>query len=96
MVGGSIDLNGKALTMGSNIQVSYTGNAAEGEEVVLFKNVGSTDTTEFELTLNGKATIATLSDGNVVVEYTASVPEPTTATLSLLALAALAARRRRK
>ena len=96
MVGGSIDLNGKALTMGSNIQVSYTGNAAEGEEVVLFKNVGSTDATEYELTLNGKTTTATLSDGNVVVEYTASVPEPTTATLSLLALAALAARRRRK
>ena len=96
MVGGSIDLNGKALTMGSNVQVSYTGNAAEGEEVVLFRNVGSTDATEFELTLNGKTTTATLSDGNVVVEYTASVPEPTTATLSLLALAALAARRRRK
>ena len=96
MVGGSIDLTGKALTMGSNVQVSYTGNAAEGEEVVLFRNVGSTDATEFELTLNGKTTTATLSDGNVVVEYTASVPEPTTATLSLLALAALAARRRRK
>ena len=97
--GGNIDLNGNALTMGSNVQVTYTGTVAEGEEVVLFKNVGNAagDGTEFELTLNGKSTIATVNDGNVVVDYTApAVPEPTTATLSLLALAGLAARRRRK
>ena len=36
------------------------------------------------------------TDGKVVLTATASIPEPTTATLSLLALAALAARRRRK
>ena len=35
-------------------------------------------------------------DGVVKLQATASIPEPTTATLSLLALAALAARRRRK
>ncbi len=40
-----------------------------------------------ELSFNG---------GAIVLSGTASVPEPTTATLSLLALAALAARRRRK
>ncbi len=99
MVGGGIDLNGKALTMGRNVQVTFDADAADGENVVLFKNVGRVtgNATEFELTLNGKTTTATLSGGNVVVEYTAAaVPEPTTATLSLLALAALAARRRRK
>lgn len=98
MVGGALDLNGKALTTGDNIQVSYTGNATEGEEVVLFKNVGNIDdnATEFELVFNGKTTTATLDNGNVVVEYAAAVPEPTTATLSLMALAALAMRRRRK
>ena len=36
------------------------------------------------------------TDGKVVLTATASIPEPTTATLSLLALAALASRRRRK
>ena len=35
-------------------------------------------------------------DGNIVVTATVMVPEPTTATLSLLALAGLAARRRRR
>ena len=35
-------------------------------------------------------------DGNIVITGSVMVPEPTTATLSLLALAALAARRRRK
>ncbi len=82
--GVGLDMNGKSLTMGSNVQVTYTGNvgnaAAEG--------------TEYELTLNGQATTATVAGGNIVIA--ASVPEPTTATLSLLALTALAARRRRK
>ena len=46
-----------------------------------------------------KLTFETLENGNkaIVANYvTAIVPEPTTATLSLLALAGLAARRRRK
>ena len=42
------------------------------------------------------ADTTTKSNGSTVVTFTASVPEPTTATLSLLALAGLAARRRRK
>ncbi len=41
------------------------------------------------------ADTTTKSNGSTVVTFTASVPEPTTATLSLLALAGLAARRRR-
>ena len=91
----ALDLNGKALTMGDNVQVTYTGNVAAGEELVLFRNVGNAaEGTEYELTLNGQATTATVSGDNIVIA--ASVPEPTTATLSLLALAALAARRRRK
>lgn len=93
--GGGIDLNGKELTMGSNIQVTYTGNVGAEEELLLFRNVGNAaEGTEYELTVNGQATTATVSGDNIVIA--ASVPEPTTATLSLLALTALAARRRRK
>ena len=91
----ALDLNGKALTMGDNVQVTYTGNVAADKELILFRNVGNAaEGTEYELTLNGQATTATVSGDNIVIA--ASVPEPTTATLSLLALAALAARRRRK
>ncbi len=39
---------------------------------------------------------AVISGGNGVYSVTATIPEPTTATMSVLALAALAARRRRK
>lgn len=94
--GVGLDMNGKSLTMGNNVQVTYTGNVAADKELVLFRNVGNAaaEGTEYELTLNGQATTATVSGGNIVIA--ASVPEPTTATLSLLALTALAVRRRRK
>ncbi len=46
--------------------------------------------------VSGDATTAYIVDGISASATTASVPEPTTATLSLLALAGLAARRRRK
>ncbi|MBQ5664998.1 MAG: PEP-CTERM sorting domain-containing protein [Akkermansia sp.] len=36
------------------------------------------------------------ADGSVTIKNTQAVPEPTSATLSLLALAGLCARRRRK
>ncbi|MBR3944008.1 MAG: PEP-CTERM sorting domain-containing protein, partial [Akkermansia sp.] len=46
--------------------------------------------------LNAGALSFSNDGGTVSIKGSASIPEPTTATLSLLALAALAARRRRK
>ncbi len=58
---------------------------------------------DLSTTLSNPATFTQLSSGavgkagwDVTIKHTAVVPEPTTATLSLLALAGLAARRRRK
>lgn len=95
--GASIDMNGHSLTMGDNISITLSGDALNSDEYVLFTNLGNTDAenTEIELTINGQKTTAVYSGKNVVVNA-ASIPEPTTATLSLLALTALAARRRRK
>ena len=76
-------------------------NKGEDVSVTLFDS--ATNTHEFENTLikftDGKSTVETTvtgSDTEGKVTVNAVVPEPTTATLSLLALAALAARRRRK
>ena len=46
--------------------------------------------------MNGNAALTTVVNPGTKVTETPAVPEPTTATLSLLALAGLAARRRRK
>lgn len=51
---------------------------------------------ENALALVGAYQVGLLDNGNFGVTKTSNVPEPTTGTLSLLALAALAARRRRK
>ena len=84
----------------------------EAFKLVLFENASQSDyeqmlaaiqSGEVSITLSdlNSAAIVTdvlvgYEDGNIVVTGNASIPEPTTATLSLLALAALAARRRRK
>lgn len=81
-------------------------------ELILFENATSADydkmfaaiqADEVSITLRDLNSNAIVSDvaveyvnNNIVVTGKASIPEPTTATLSLLALAALAARRRRK
>lgn len=95
--GGPIDMNGHSLTMGNNISITLSGDAYNSNDYVLFTNLGNTGTedVEFELTVNGQKTTAVYS-GNAVVVNAASVPEPTSATLSLLALAGLVMRRRRK
>lgn len=62
------------------IAITLKGMTAEGELVDL--DAGSAD--------------VSFTDGTLSISLAGSVPEPTTATLSLLALAALAARRRRR
>lgn len=82
-----------ALTLGDN----------DISNVVLFKSTApGADYSGMQVTLldgdgnsTGTAVLKYNTNGTVTLE-TAAVPEPTTATLSLLALAALAARRRRK
>ncbi len=83
-----------------------------GEQLILFTGVDALvleSTLQAELTtqdavmastffanIENNSYVLTYSGGNVGFTMTANIPEPTTATLSLLALAALAARRRRK
>ncbi|MBR5330988.1 MAG: hypothetical protein IKV13_05790 [Akkermansia sp.] len=82
-------------------------NNIEGSTVTLFSGNGNGSVTGLESatftfqdmadptnTVGGK--ITDLSNGSIKVEATVAIPEPTTATLSLLALAGLCARRRRK
>ena len=74
-------------------------------EIVLFAGLDEDDSVDISnLTVKSASgdfsldstSVTVNEDGSVVVKSTASIPEPTTATLSLLALAALASRRRRK
>ena len=97
--GGVLDLGGKALTIADGAIINVVGlTDSDADGVVnVFNNVGSYNTQggEVSVKLNGVYTRLSYSaDGSVIVS--AAVPEPTTATLSLLALAGLAARRRRK
>lgn len=98
--GSSLDMNGNSITLG-NIQLVFNvdgtvDNSTEFSTTSFFKNynVDSSDITDSTSVLvkgsDGSTTVRSVNDLNVVV------PEPATATLSLLALAALAARRRRK
>ena len=98
--GSSLDMQGNHITLG-NIQLVFNvdgtvDNSTEFSTTSFFKNYSETESDISDSTTvvvkgsDGSSTVRTLNDLNVVV------PEPTTATLSLLALAALAARRRRK
>lgn len=82
--------------------ISLTLGDADISEVVLFTNATGTDYSGYEVTLKdttgkttGSAVLEYNEDGSVTLAA-AAIPEPTSTTLSLLALAALAARRRRK
>lgn len=78
--------------------------ATEGTQMTLFNNeadgaVSVSSTAKVLLTEGTTTMSATYTDnpdGSITITATEIVPEPTTATLSLLALAALAARRRRR
>ena len=92
---------------GSEVEFSFTLAKGEAAFEEHFAYVLEQNKEEFTITL-GEAAELSFADGEikditvedtengVVVKGTAVIPEPTTATLSLLALAALAARRRRR
>ena len=93
-----------------NLVLILDGEVKENDAVVLFSNVGSLNMgaygnlaeyiapfnaqNYFTGSMIGANTMIVYENGTVYI--TGLVPEPTTATLSLLALAAMAARRRRK
>lgn len=100
--GMGIDLGGNILTIedGAVIKLLVTSVDELSDSYTLFKNVGSLGDNLNNLTVivsdyegkNETTMQLTYNNGSV----NATIPEPTTATLSLLALAALTARRRRK
>ncbi len=96
----TIDLGEENLILGDNVAITLNVNSLDNiEGVTLFKNSGNVSgldklsVTFRDATGAEKKAAVSFSNGSVV---TGTVPEPTTATLSLLALAGLAARRRRK
>lgn len=92
--GGILDLGGKALTIADGAIINVLGLDEEAGIQTLFTNVGQLTMEEgASVTFNGTATQLSYNGNSVVV---GAVPEPTAATLSLLALAGLAGRRRRK
>ena len=96
-----IDLAGNALALGEYVVITLTVDSLSnlGDTYTLFTNVAETSTGLEDRTVvftdgtNTKSYTATFSGNEVKVEI---IPEPATASLSLLALAALAARRRRR
>ena len=80
--------NGQSITLIEGVDSivgGYTGPITAGN---VFSNVTDTSTMHYSLVYSAQAQTLTMQASNV--------PEPTTATLSLLALMGLAARRRRK
>ena len=109
-INGALSITG-ALTMGDKLSAVLAEMASwETPELVLFTGVssfnGGTSATEAELASNyftgasNNYYVEYRVDNNVgsivVISHMDAVPEPTTATLSLLALAGLCARRRRR
>ena len=99
---GSITLMG-TLTLGSNLVLAD--GMLNSDTLTLFTGVTALTlgTTAYTDMVDASTVFSGLEQGtynlvysNNTVSLTASIPEPTTATLSLLALAGLAARRRRK
>ena len=95
-----IDLRGEALTLTENVNIVMSVASLDNAEgLTVFAEAGNVEgldklsvTLVDETGTEKEMAVSYNSDGSVV---TSTIPEPTTATLSLLALAALAARRRR-
>lgn len=92
---GVVDLAGHDLTIfdGAEIVTNLT-DLSNDTPVTLFTNVGEYVNTNFTVILNGQEAIVSYNENGGTVSV-APIPEPTTATLSLLALGCLLARRRR-
>lgn len=88
-----IDLKGNMLTANEAITINmHVSEYEEGKELILFKNVAESSTTEFDVNIiDDSGTVLKTVKGGVG----SNIPEPASATLSVLALAALSARRRR-
>ena len=94
-----LDLGGESLILGDNVAITLNVDSLDNiEGITLFKTTGNVSgldklsVTFRDATGAEKEAAVSFSNGSVV---TGSIPEPTTTTLSLLALAGLAARRRR-
>lgn len=93
---GMLDLGGNDLNMADGISIiTNLIDLNEDNEVTLFTNVGSYTREEVLVNINGREAFISFNPTNSIISVI-TVPEPGTATLSLLALSALACRRRRK
>ena len=96
-----IDLGGEDLTLTEKVNIVMNVDSLDNVEgITIFEAAGNVNgldklsvTLVDETGAEKEMTVSHNSDGSVV---TSTIPEPTTATLSLLALVSLAARRRRK
>lgn len=97
---GSLDMNGNAITLnGSSIVLLVDCDITDGDTTTDFNFLNKSDlfTNYTSDTFSGDTEIVLRdAEGHEAVRAYKTLPEPTTATLSLLAMAALAARRRRK
>ncbi len=94
---GAVDLNGHVLTIEDGAIINTIGlTDGDGDgKLTLFTNFTGAQSESYNIILNGAQTQITYDSttGNIT---TGAIPEPTTSTLSLLALTALATRRRRR
>ena len=99
LTGTTLNLGNNDLVMGDNVSIILSDDIANTDgNIVLFSGINNLLDDEgnaiTSLKINGGSNeIAIDNTGNVIL--TGSVPEPTTTTLSLLALAGVVMRRRR-